>query len=388
MDFEFTPDQIAIYDGIGKICDKYDRDYWRKIDQEELFPDAFFRDVAEAGMLGIMMPPEYGGAGLGLLDAAMIMQRVVESGGGMTAATCMHSYVFAPNPLVVHGSDALRQEFLPRLMSGEDRAAFGITEPNTGLDTTRLKTRAVRKGDHYVVHGQKIWTTGAMIANRILLIARTTDIEDTKRPIDGLSLFYADFDRDAIDARPIKKMGLVSNASCELFIDGLKIPVERRLGEEGKGFYYLLDGLNPERVLVAAEAIGLGRMAIQRAADYAKERVVFGRPIGMNQAIQHPLAECWAELEAAQLMVLKAATLYDQDKPCGPFANAAKYLGAETGFKACTQAIMTHGGMGYAKEFDVERFLREVMIPKLAPVSPQLVLCYLAEQVLGLPKSY
>jgi Acyl-CoA dehydrogenases len=275
------------------------------------------------------------------------------------------------------------------LLEGKTRVAFAVTEPNTGLDTTRLKTRAIRQGDHYIANGQKIWITGATLANKILLIARTTPIEETAgKPAKGLSLFFTDFDRNAIEVRPIPKMGTGMLHSCELFIENLKIPKEDLIGEEGKGFYYLLDSLNPERVIIGAEAISLGKLALSRAVQYAKERTVFDRPIGQNQGIQHPLAANWAELEAAQAILMRAARMYDNGEDAGAYANAAKYLGAEAGFKACTQAVMTHGGMGYAKEFDVERYLREVMLPRLAPVSQQLILCYLAEKVLGLPKSY
>ena len=384
----FSPELQAILENIDKICAKYDPSYWRNCDSRAQFPQAFFEDMVQAGLLGIMMPPEYGGAGLSMLDAAMIVQRIVQSGAGMTGATTMHSYIFAPNPLLKHGTGEQKRNRLIPLIEGQHRVCFAITEPDAGLDTSRLKTRATRQGDYYEVHGQKVWPTGALLANKLLLIARTTDQQDTKRPIDGLSLFYTDLDKETVKIKPIPKLGVSANASCELFIDGLKIPIEDRIGEEGKGFYYLLDGLNPERILVAAEAIGLGRLALERAVAYAKERIVFGRPIGMNQGIQHPLAVCWAELEAAQQVVIHAAKKYDEGKDAGAYANAAKYLGAEAGFKACTQAIMTHGGMGYAKEFDVERYLREVMVPRLAPISQQLVLCYLSEHVLGLPKSY
>ena len=385
---EFSPELQAILESVDKICAKYEPSYWRECDSNSQFPQAFFEDMISAGLLGIMMPQEYGGAGLGMLDAAMIAQRIVKSGAGMTGATTMHSYIFAPHPLLKHGSEEQKRERLIPLIAGEHRVCFAITEPDAGLDTSRLKTKAVLKGDHYEVHGQKVWPTGALIANKLLLIARTSDNSDTKRPIDGLSLFYTDLDTDTVRIKAIPKLGVSANPSCELFIDGLKIPVEDRIGEEGKGFYYLLDGLNPERILVGAEAVGLGQLALDRAVNYAKERIVFDRPIGMNQGIQHPLAESWAELEAAQQMVINAAKIYDAGKDAGAYANAAKYLGAEAGFKACTTAIMTHGGMGYAKEFDVERYLREVMVPRLAPISQQLILCYLSERVLGLPKSY
>jgi acyl-CoA dehydrogenase len=306
----------------------------------------------------------------------------------MSGASSVHMNIFGPNPIVVFGTDEQKARMLPPLIRGEQRACFGVTEPDAGLDTTRLKTRAVRDGDRYIVNGKKVWTSTAQVADKILLIARTTPIEDTARPADGLSLFYTDLDRNTVDVREIKKMGRHCVDSNELFIDGLEIPVADRIGEEGKGFRYLLHGLNPERVLVAAEAVGIGRVALARAAAYARDRVVFGRPIGQNQAIQHPLAESWAELEAANLMVFKAAALYDAGEPCGLEANAGKLLAARAGHLACQRAVMTHGGYGYAREFHVERYLREQWINKLAPVSEQLLLCYIAERALDLPKSY
>ena len=277
---------------------------------------------------------------------------------------------------------------LPPLIQGRDRACFAVTEPDAGLDTLSLKTRAVREGDHYVVNGQKVWTSTAQIANKMLLLARTTPVEECRSHSDGLSLFYCDLDRRHVRADEIEKMGRAAVDSNVVFIDGLVIPEADRIGQEGKGFRYLIDGLNPERILIGAESVGLGRIALARAADYARERKVFGRPIGQNQGIQHPLAKCWMELEAANLMVFKAAELYDRGEPCGAEANAGKYLGAEAGYAACERAVLTHGGFGYAKEYHVERFLREMFIPRIAPVSAELILCFIAEKVLGLPKSY
>jgi acyl-CoA dehydrogenase len=300
----------------------------------------------------------------------------------------VHMNIFGLHPVVVFGTTEQQQRWLPPLIAGEHKACFGVTEPNAGLNTLKLKTRAVRQGDHYVVHGQKIWISTAQVAHKILLLARTTPVEEVTTPRGGLSLFYTDLDRSTVQVREIEKLGRKAVDSNELFIDGLRIPVADRIGEEGKGFDYILHGLNPERILLAAEAIGLGRVALKRAAKYANERIVFDRPIGMNQGIQHPLAERWMELEAANLVMLKAAWLYDQGKPCGAEANAAKYLGAEAGFRACETAVLTHGGMGYAKEFHVERYLREAMLPRIAPVSPQMIFCFIAEKVLGLPKSY
>ncbi len=388
MDFALTADQQAICEQIERLCAPFDDHYWFERDHDGAFPLDFVKAMADGGWLGIAMPEEYGGAGLGITEAALMMQTIAASGACLSGASAIHLNLFGPNVVVKFGTKELRQRFLPPLIRGEQRACFAVTEPNTGLDTTHLKTFARRDGDRYVVHGKKTWTTTAQVADKMLLIARTTPLEDTARPIDGLTLFYCDLDRSRVEVREIEKMGRKCVDSNQVFIDGLKVPLEDRIGEEGKGFRYLLHGLNPERILIAAEAIGIGRAALRKANEYAKERIVFGRPIGQNQAIQHPLAECWAELEAANLTMLKAATLYDRGEDCGAYANAAKYLAAEAGFKTCTQAVMTHGGFGYAKEYHVERYLREVMITRLAPVSPQLVLCYIAERVLGLPKSY
>ncbi len=388
MDFALNDEQRELRDAIGKVCAKFDLAYWRDCDASERYPEEFYREMVNGGWVGLTLPQEYGGAGLGITEAALVMQAIVESGAGFTGASTIHSYVFAPNAIVKHGTDEQKKRMLTPLIKGEERACFAITEPNSGLDTGRLRTRAERKGDHYVMTGEKVWPTAASMAQRMLVIARTKPIEDCKRPIDGLSLFYTRMDPEYVRTQKIPKMGRNAVESCQVFIDGLKVPEEDRIGEEGKGFQYLLDGLNPERILVAAEAVGLGRVSLKRATEYAKERVIFDRPIGKNQGIQHPLAECWMYLEAADLMMLKAAALYDAGQPCGAEANSAKFLGAEAGYRACERAVMTHGGYGYAKEFDVERYLREVMIPRLAPVSRELVMCYIAERVLGLPKSY
>ena len=388
MDFALTADQQAICEQIERLCAPFDDHYWFERDHDGAFPLDFVKAMADGGWLGIAMPEAYGGAGLGITEAALMMQTIAASGACLSGASAIHLNLFGPNVVVKFGTEEQRQRFLPPLIRGEQRACFAVTEPNTGLDTTHLKTFARRDGDRYIVHGQKVWTSNAQHAHKMLLIARTTPLEETTRPIDGLTLFYCDLDRSRVEVREIEKMGRKCVDSNQVFIDGLEIPVADRIGEEGQGFRYLLHGLNPERILIAAEAIGIGRAALRKANEYAKERVVFGRPIGQNQAIQHPLAECWAELEAANLTMLNAATLYDRGEDCGAYANAAKYLAAEAGFKTCTQAVMTHGGFGYAKEYHVERYLREVMITRLAPVSPQLVLCYIAERVLGLPKSY
>lgn len=388
MDYAFTEEQEQIRENVLRLCQQFDDAYWLKKDKEGGFPNDFYAAMAAAGWLGIAMPEEFGGAGLGITEAALLMQTVAQSGAGMQGASAIHLNIFGPNPIVVFGTEEQKQRMLPPIIQGKVKGCFAVTEPNAGLNTTALTTRAERSGNGYVVHGHKVWTTTGQVADKMLLIARTTPAEQCRRPTDGLSLFYTDFDRKFIEVREIEKMGRKSVDSNEVFIDGLKVPLEDRIGEEGKGFQYLLHGLNPERVLIASEAIGLGKLALARAAQYAKERVVFGRPIGKNQAIQHPLAQNWMELEAANLMVFKAAWLYDTGKECGAEANAGKYLGAQAGYNACLQAVLTHGGYGYAKEFHVERYLREVMIARIAPVSEQLILCFIAEKALGLPKSY
>jgi len=388
MDFALTTEQESIRDSIARICERFDDAYWLKKDREGGFPNEFYRAIADAGWLGICIPEQYGGAGLGITEAAIMMRTIAESGAGMSGASSVHMNVFGLNPVVVFGTEAQCRRMLPPIMAGTERACFAVTEPNTGLNTTQLKTRAARQGDRYVVNGQKVWISTAQVAEKILLLARTTPLEEVKSPTHGLSLFYTDLDRSRITVHEIEKMGRKAVDSNELFIENFEIPLDDRIGEEGRGFEYILHGMNPERILIAAEAVGLGRLALTRAADYARQRIVFNRPIGQNQAIQHPLAKNWIELEAAWLMVMSAGWHYDRGLPCGPAANAAKYLAAEAGFQACEQAVMTHGGFGYAKEYHVERYLREMMIPRIAPISPQLILSFIAEKVLGLPKSY
>lgn len=388
MDFSLSAEQEAIKSAIERICARFDDDYWLKKDKEGGFPHDFHRAFAGDGWLGIAMPQEYGGAGLGVTEAALMMQTVAESGAGLSGASALHMNIFGLNPVVVFGNEEQKQRMLPPLIKGDDKACFAVTEPNVGLDTLKLKTKAVREGDRYILSGQKIWISTAQVASKMLILARTTPLDRVKRRTEGLSLFYTDLDRSHVDVREIPKMGRSAVDSNELFIDGLPVPVADRIGEEGRGFEYILHGMNPERILIGAEAIGIGRAAIRRAANYAKERIVFDRPIGQNQAIQHPLAACWMALEAANLMALRAASLYDTGKPCALEANATKYLAGEAAFKACETAIMTHGGMGYAKEFHVERYLREALIARIAPVTPQLILSFIAEKALGLPKSY
>ena len=387
MDFSFTPEQDSLREAIERLCAPFDADYWLRKDREGGFPDDFHRALADAGWLGIAMPEAHGGAGLGITEAALMMQTIAATGAGLSGASAIHMNIFGLHPAVVFGTEEQKRRWLPPLIAGRDKACFAVTEPNVGLNTLKLRTRATREGDHYVVSGQKVWISTAQVATKVLLLARTTPIEEA-RGTHGLSLFYTDLDRRFVEVREIEKMGRKPVDSNQVFIDGLRVPAADRIGEEGKGFEYILHGMNPERILIAAEAVGLGRAALKRAAAYANERVVFNRPIGQNQAIQHPLAKCWVELEAADLLAFKAASLYDAGKPCGAEANAAKYFAAEACFRACETAILTHGGMGYAKEYHVERYQREAWIPRLAPVSPHLILCFIAEKVLGLPKSY
>jgi acyl-CoA dehydrogenase len=388
MNFAFTPEQEQLRDAVRRLCGRFGDDYWLQKDREGGFPHDFHKAFAEAGWLGIAMPEEFGGAGLGITEAALMMQTIAETGAGFSGCSALHMNIFGLNPVVVFGTDEQKRRMLPPLIAGEHKACFAVTEPDAGLDTLNLKTKAERRGDHYVVSGQKIWITTAQVADKVLLLARTTPAEQVRRRTEGLTLFYTDLDRAHVEVREIEKMGRKAVDSNQLFFDGLPVPVADRIGEEGRGFDYILHGMNPERILVGAEAVGLGRAALARATAYAKERIVFGRPIGKNQAIQHPLARHWMELEAANLMVFKAAALYDAGKPCGAESNAAKYLGAEAALAACQTAVTSHGGMGYAKEFHVERYLREAMIARLAPVSAEMILNFIGEKVLGLPRSY
>jgi acyl-CoA dehydrogenase len=388
MTFALTAEQLEIREAVARLCQRFGDDYWLKKDTEGSFPLEFHRAMAEGGWLGVAMPEAYGGSGLGITEAALVMQAVAQSGAGFSGASAVHMNIFGLHPVVVFGSDEQKRRFLPPLIAGREKACFAVTEPDVGLDTTRLKTRAVREGNGYVITGRKIWTSTAQVTEKMLILTRTTPIEEATRPSQGMTLFYTDLDRSQVEVREIPKMGRMAVDSNMLFIDGLKVPAKDRIGEEGRGFQYILHGMNPERILVAAEAVGLGRAALARAARYAGERVVFGRPIGQNQGIQHPLAERWIELEAAELLVLRAAAAYDRGEEAGAFANAAKYFAGEAGHRACETAVLTHGGMGYAREFHVERFFREIQIARIAPVSSQLILSHIAERVLGLPKSY
>ena len=388
MDISLSEDQRAIHDSVSKICARFGDDYWTECDQTPRFPDEFHKAMAEAGWLGITMPEELGGAGLGVTEAAIMMHAVTSGGGGFSAASTIHINLFGPHAIVVHGTAEQKARWLTPLIKGEQKACFGVTEPNAGLDTTSIETFARRTNDGYIVKGRKIWTTTAQEADKILILARTVPKAECKRPTDGMTLFYTDLDRTKVEVRRIAKMGRNAVDSNTVFIDDLFVPDEDRIGEEGRGFRYLLDSLNPERILIAAEAIGLGRDALRRASNYARERKVFGRAIGQNQGIQHPLAESWAYLESAWWMTLRAASLYDAKQPCGAEANAAKFLGARAAFDAATRAVMTHGGMGYAREYQVERLFRESILTRIAPVTEQLILSFIGENVLDLPKSY
>ncbi|MEV0362731.1 acyl-CoA dehydrogenase family protein [Nocardia fusca] len=388
MSFELSEDQRLIRDSVAELARKFDDQYWMEKDREHEFPTEFYRAIADGGWLGLCIPEEYGGHGLGITEASILAEQVSRSGGGMNAATSIHMSIFGMQPVIVHGSEELKQRTLPRVARGDLHVCFGVTEPGAGLDTSRITTFARRDGDHYVVNGRKVWISKALESEKILLLTRTRKYEDVEKKTSGMTLFLTDIDRDHIDIRPIPKMGRNAVSSNELFIDDLRIPVEDRVGEEGRGFEYLLDGLNPERMLIAAEALGLGRVALDRAVRYANEREVFGRPIGKNQGIQFPLADSLARLDAAELVLRKATWLYDQGKPCGREANTAKYLCAEAGFEAADRAMQTHGGMGYSEEYHISRYFRESRVMRIAPISQEMILNYLGSHVLGMPRSY
>src|SRR3984957_17750042 len=387
-DYAFSPHEAEIRDAVARLCAPFEDAYWLGKDRDGGFPEDFHRAFAAAGWLGICIPEQDGGAQLRIAATPLMVEAVAQSGAGLSGASALHMNIFGLNPVVKFGTPEQKSRMLPPLVAGSDKACFAVTEPNAGLDTLNLKTRAERAGNGYVVSGQKIWISTAQVATKVLLLARTTPADQVAKRTEGLSLFYTDLDRRYVDVREIEKMGRKAVDSNELFIDALPVPLDDRIGEEGKGFELILHGMNPERILIGAEAVGLGLAALAKAAGYAKERHVFGRPIGRNQAIQHPLAACWMELEAANLMAFRAAALYDAGEPCGAEANAAKYLAAEAAFKTCETAIMSHGGMGYAKEFHVERYLRESLTTRIAPVTPHMILNFIAEKVLGLPRSY
>ncbi len=374
-------------DGVRKLCARFPETYWRKLDEEEAYPEAFVEAMTEAGYLAALIPEEYGGAGLGVAEASVILEEIHRSGGN--AAAC-HAQMYVMGTLLRHGSEEQKRRYLPAIARGELRLqAFGVTEPDAGSDTAAIRTTAVRRGDRYVIHGQKIWTSRALYSDLMLLVARTTPLEAVRRRTDGLSIFLVDL-REAVGKgvtiRPIRTM--INHHTCEVFFDGLEVPAENLIGEEGQGFRYLLDGLNAERILIAAECIGDGYWFIEKATQYAKERVVFGRPIGQNQGIQFPLAQAYAHVRAADLMRFEAARRFDAGLPCGPEANMAKLLAADASWEAANAALQTFGGFGFAREYDIERKFRETRLYQVAPVSTNLILAYIAHKVLGLPKSY
>jgi acyl-CoA dehydrogenase len=383
-----SDDDDAIREGVRRVCAGFDDAYWRGCDERHEFPWSFYDAMAAGGWIGIAIPEEFGGGGRGIAEAAAVLEEVAASGAAMNGCSAIHLSIFGINPITKHGSDDLKARVLPRVANGELHVAFGVTEPDAGTDTTAITTRAVLDGDDYVVTGRKVWTSKALESEKVLLLVRTTPLEGCVRRTDGMTLLFADLRRPEVDIRAIPKLGRNAVASCEVRYDGLRVSVADRVGDEGHGFRYLLDGLNPERILIAAEALGVGRVALAKAVAYAKDRVVFGRPIGQNQGIAFPLAEAHARLHGAALAVADAASRYDAGLPCAEQANLAKWLAADAGWQAADQAVQTHGGFGYATEYDVERYWREVRLMRIAPVSQEMVLNYVSEHVLGLPRSY
>lgn len=388
MNFESVEEHELIRDAMRKLLAVFPDEYWARCDREHEFPWDFYRAMAEGGWIGIAIPERYGGSGRGITEASIVLEEVAASGACMNGASAVHLSIFGMHPVVVHGSEEMKQRYLPRVAKGELHVAFGVTEPNAGTDTTSIETFARREGDNYIVKGRKVWTTKALDSERVLLLVRTTAKAEVERRTEGMTLLLAELQRPEVTISAIPKVGRNAIATCEVVYDDLPVAVTDRVGEEGRGFRYLLDGLNAERVLVAAEALGMGRAALRRAVQYAKDRVVFGRPIGQNQGIAFPLAEARARLDAAELMIRKAAWLLDNDKPCGAEANMAKWLAADAGFQSADQALQTHGGFGYAQEYHVERYWREARLSRIAPISQEMVLNYVSEHVLGLPRSY
>ncbi|MGF1599425.1 MAG: acyl-CoA dehydrogenase family protein [Acidimicrobiales bacterium] len=389
VDHRQDDDELGLVrETVAAVCSRFDDDYWASCDAEHRFPWDFYRAMAEGGWIGIAIPEEYGGGGRGIRHAAAVLEEVAASGACMNGASAIHLSIFGMHPVVMHGTEEMKAAYLPSVADGSLHVAFGVTEPDAGTDTTRISTRAVLDGDHYVVTGRKVWTSKALEADRILLLTRTTPLTECAKPTDGMTLFLVDRHADGVDAAPISKMGRNAVASCETTYDDVRVPVTDRVGDEGRGFHYLLGGLNAERILVAAEALGIGRAALAKAVHYANERVVFDRPIGQNQGIAFPLAQAHAQLRAASLMVREAAWRIDAGLPCGEEANLAKYLAAEAGFFAADRAVQTHGGFGYATEYHVERYFREARLPRIAPLSQELILAYVAQHVLGLPRSH
>ncbi|NGP07743.1 acyl-CoA/acyl-ACP dehydrogenase [Rhodococcus sp. 14C212] len=388
MHFELTPEQQELRAGARELARSFSDEYWAERDEKGEFPWEFYETFAKSGWLGIAIPEQYGGGGLGIFEASLLLEEIAASGAGMNGCSTMHLTIFGLNTIVKHGSEELRQEILPAAADGSLHVCFGVTEPNAGTDTTRISTFAKRVDGGYILNGRKVWITKAGDSQKMVLIARTTKREQVQRATDGMSLFLIDIDPQHVHLNAIPKMGRNAVSSYEVFIDDYFVPDSARIGEEGQGFKYLLDGLNPERILLAHEALGIGRAALEKAVQYAKDRVVFDRPIGQNQGIAFPLAEAVTRLDAAELMARNAAWRYDQGLPCGREANMAKWLCADAGFTTADQAIQTHGGMGYAREYHVERYFRESRILRLAPVSQEMVMNYVSNHVLGLPKSY
>jgi acyl-CoA dehydrogenase len=388
VEFSDDAEHDSIRQAIREICAQFPDEYWAEADATHTFPWAFYEAMAEGGWIGVAIPADYGGGGAGITEASIILEEVAASGACMNGASAIHLSIFGMHPVVKHGSDEMKRRYLPQVASGDLHVAFGVTEPDAGLDTTAIRTRAVRDGDGYRVTGRKVWTSKALESDRVLLLTRTTPAEECARRTDGLTLFVASLKDPAVGIRPIPKVGRNAVASCEVTYDGLYVDAADRVGAEGKGFGYLLDGLNAERVLIAAEALGVGKAALRRAVGYAKSRVVFGRPIGANQGISFPLAEAHARLSAAELAIRQAAWRIDGNLPSGEHANLAKFLAADAGFAAADAAVQTHGGFGYATEYHVERYWRESRLMRIAPIPQEMVLNYLAEHVLGLPRSY
>jgi acyl-CoA dehydrogenase len=388
MQFDLDEELELVRDGVRRLCRNFDDAYWREHDAKHEFPMDFYEALAAGGWVGIAIPEHYGGGGRGITHASVLLEEIAASGAAMNGASAVHLSIFGMNPILKHGSDWMKDTYLPRVADGSLHVAFGVTEPDAGLDTTAITTRATRDGDEYVVHGRKIWTTKAPLCEKVLLLVRTTPKEECARRTDGLTLLLADLQRPEVEITPIPKAGRNAVVSCEVVYDGLRVSVQDRVGNEGEGFRYLLDGLNPERILVAAEALGIGKVAIARATAYANERVVFGRPIGKNQGIAFPLARAYADLKAAELVIREASWRYDEGLPCAEHANLAKFLAADAGYQAADAAMQTMGGMGYATEYDVERFWKEARLMRIAPVSQEMVLNFVAEHVLGLPRSY
>lgn len=387
-DFAVDDDHEAIREGVRRACGPFDDAYWRDLDERHEFPWAFYEAMAEGGWVGIAIPEEYGGGGRGITEASIVLEEVAASGAAMNGCSAIHITIFGMNPVVAHGSAEMRAEYLPRVASGELHVAFGVTEPDAGTDTTSISTRAVRDGDDYVVRGRKVWMSKALYCDKTLLLVRTTPLAEAEKRTQGMTLLLADLQRPEVTITPIRKVGRNAVVSCEVVFDDLRVPVTDRVGEEGRGFHYLLDGLNPERILVASEALGIGRAALRKAVGYANERIVYGHPIGRNQGIAFPLAEAYAQLHAAELVIREASWRYDRGLPCAEAANMAKLLAADAGFRAADQAMQTLGGFGYATEYDVERYWREARLMRIAPVPQEMILNYLAEHVLGLPRSY